>query len=116
MKTIKNTTRSVLGSILSLIHISDIDDHTDGICRPFADDASLGHSSNDLQNLQDMVNSDLSNIKKWSVDWLITFNPDETDIMLFDSRRQGNLNFKFGQTDILSVDFHKHLGIVFSFD
>jgi len=42
-----------------------------------------------------MVNSDLLNIKKWSEDWLITFNPDKTDIMLFDSRRQGNLNFKF---------------------
>jgi phage-related protein len=64
-----------------------------------------------------MINSDLSNIKKWSEDWLITFNnPDKTDIMLFESRRQGNLNFKFGQTDILSVDFHKHLGIVFSSD
>jgi hypothetical protein len=63
-----------------------------------------------------MVNSDLSNIKKWSEDWLITFNPDETDIMLFYSRRQGNLNFKFGQTDILSVDFHAHLSIVFSSD
>ena len=37
-----------------------------------------------------MVNSDLSNINKWSEDWLITFNPDKTDIMLFDSRRQGN--------------------------
>ena len=63
-----------------------------------------------------MVNSDLSNIKKWSDDWQITFNLDKTDIVLFDSRRQGNLNFKFGQTDILSVDFHKHLGIVFSSD
>ena len=67
MKTIKNTTRSVLGSILSLIYISDINDHTDGICRPFADDTSIGHcTSNDLQNLQGMVNSDFSNIKKWS--------------------------------------------------
>ena len=36
--------------------------------------------------------------------------------MLFDSRRQGNLNFKFGQNSILYVDFHKHLGIVFSSD
>ena len=36
--------------------------------------------------------------------------------MLFDSRRQGNLSFKFGQTDILSVDFHAHLSIVFSSD
>ena len=63
-----------------------------------------------------MVNSDLSNIKKWSEDWLITFNPEQTDIMLFDSRRQGNFNFKFGQTDILSVDFHKHLFIMFSSD
>ena len=66
---------SVLGSILVLIDINDIADHTDGICRLFADDTSLGHSSNDLQNLQDMINSDLSNIKKWSEDWLITFNP-----------------------------------------
>ena len=62
------------------------------MCRLFADDASLGHSSNDLQNVQDIVNSDLSNIKKWSEDWLITFNPDKTYIMLFNSRRQGNLN------------------------
>jgi hypothetical protein len=56
---------SVLGPILVLIDINDIADHTDGICRLFADDTSLGHSSNDLQNLQDMINSDLSNIKKW---------------------------------------------------
>ena len=62
-----------------------------------------------------MVNSDLSNIKKWSEDWLITLNPDKTDIMLFDSRRQGNLNFKFGQTDILSVDFHKYMGTILQF-
>ena len=36
--------------------------------------------------------------------------------MLFDNRRQGNLSFKFGQTDILSADFHKHLGFAFSSD
>ena len=36
--------------------------------------------------------------------------------MLFDSRRQGNLNFKVWASNILSVDFHKHLGIVFSSD
>jgi sarcosine oxidase/L-pipecolate oxidase len=79
---------SVLVSILFLIYINDIVDYTDGICRLFADDTSLGHSSNDLQNLQNMINSDLSNINKWSENWLITFNPDKTDIMLFDSRRQ----------------------------
>ena len=107
---------SVLGLIQFFIYINDISDHTDDSCRLFADDTSLGHTSNDLQNLQDIVNSDLSNIKTWSEDWLITFNPDKTDIMLFDSRRQGNLSFKFGQTDILSVDFHKHLGIAFSYD
>ena len=79
---------TVLGPILFLIYINDIADHTGDICRNFADDTSLGHTSNDLPNLQDMVNSDTSNIKKWSEDWLITFNPDKTDIMLFDNRRQ----------------------------
>ena len=91
-------------------------DHIYGICRLFADDTSLGPTSNDLQNLQAMANSDLSNIKKWSEDWLIAITPDTTDIMLFDNRRQGNLSFKFGKTDILSVDFHKHLGIMVSSD
>ena len=67
--------------------------HTDGIWRLFADDASLGHTNNDLQNLHDMVNSDPSNIRKWSKDWLITFNPDKTDIRIFDNRRQGYLSF-----------------------
>ena len=102
----------VVGYVLFPIYIHHIANHTDGICRLFADDTSLGNTSNDLQNLLDKVNSDLSNIKTWSEDRLITFNPDETDIMLFDSRRQGNLNFKFGQTDILSVDFHKYMGTV----
>ena len=55
--------RSPLGLIQFLIYINDISDHTDGGCRLFADDTSLGHTSNDLQNLQDIVNSDLSNIK-----------------------------------------------------
>jgi hypothetical protein len=107
---------SVVGPIKFLIYINNIADHTDGICRFFADETSLAHTSNDQQNLQDMVSSDFSNNKKWSEHWLITFNPDKTDIMLFDNRRQGNISFKLGQTDILSVDFHKHLGIVFSFD
>ena len=83
---------SVLGPMQFLIYIKDISDHTYGSCRLFADDTSLGHISNDLSNLQDIVNSDLFNIKTWGEDWLITFNPDKTDIMLFDSRRQGNLN------------------------
>ena len=85
-KVILNNTESEIGclyagvpqgsvlAILFPIYINDIADHTDGICRLFADDTSLGHSSNDQQNLQDMINTDLSNIKKWSEDWLITFN------------------------------------------
>ena len=78
---------AVVDPVLFLIDINDRADHTDRICRLFADNTSLRHSSNDLQNLQDMINSDLSDIKKWSEDGLITLNPDKTDIMLFDNRR-----------------------------
>ena len=60
---------SVLCSILFLIYINDIVDYTDGLCRHFADDTSLGHSSNDIQKLQNMINSELSNINKWSENW-----------------------------------------------
>jgi len=55
----------VLGPLIFLHYINDTTDHTDGIFRLFEYDTSLAHSiSSDLQNLQNMVNSDLSNIKK----------------------------------------------------
>ena len=49
--------------------------------------------------------------------WLVTFNPNETEIMIFNIRnQQDELSFDFDGIVLNSVNKHKHLGIIFSSD
>jgi hypothetical protein len=64
-----------------------------------------------------MINIDLNNIKKWGDTWLVKFNPNKTEIMIFNIRnRQDELSFDFDGIVLNSVNKHKHLGIIISSD
>jgi hypothetical protein len=64
-----------------------------------------------------MINIDLNNIKKWGDTWLVKFNPNKTEIMIFNIRnQQDELSFDFDGIVLNSVNKHKHLGIIFSSD
>jgi hypothetical protein len=69
-----------------LVFINDIADGMTGLGRLFADDTSIGHIANDKDSLQDMVNLDLAYLKDWSKRWLVKFNQNKTEIMVFSSR------------------------------
>ena len=57
-----------------------------------------------------MINIDLNNIKKWGDTWLVKFNPNKTEIMLFNIRnQQDELSFDFDGIVLNSVNKHKHL-------
>jgi nuclear transport factor 2 (NTF2) superfamily protein len=58
-----------------------------GLGRLFADDTSIGHIANDKYSLQDMVNLDLAYLKDWLKRWLVKFNQNKTEIMVFSSRK-----------------------------
>ena len=66
---------SVLGPLLFLIYINDIDDSVCSKLLKFADDTkvfSVVQTKNDIDRLQ----NDLLNLGKWSQDWLLLlFNP-----------------------------------------
>jgi hypothetical protein len=85
---------SVLGPLLFLVFINDIADGMTGLGRLFADDTSIGHISNDKDSLQNMVNLDLAYLKDWSKRWLVKFNQNKTEIMVF-SARETKLYFNF---------------------
>ena len=57
---------SVLGPLLFLLYINDIADNTQSFSRLFADDTSLLYSSNNINEIEFIVNSDLSQIYNWS--------------------------------------------------
>ena len=64
-----------------------------------------------------MINIDLNNIKKWGDTWLVKFNPNKTEIMIFNIRnQQDELSFDFDGIVHNSVNKHKHLGIIISSD
>jgi hypothetical protein len=49
----------------------------------FADDTSLGYASQDEDQIKYVINHDLHELGDWSKKWLMSFNPDKTEIMLF---------------------------------
>ena len=74
---------SVLGPLLFLLYINDISDNLCSVTRLFADDSSIFATSSDIQTIENNIYSDLAKLSKWARDWLITFNPNKTEVMFF---------------------------------
>ena len=100
--------------LLFLVFINDIADGMTGICRLFADDTSIGHIANDKDSLQIMVNLDLACLNDWSNHWLVKFNQNKTEIMVFSTRdTKRYFNFYYEGASLRNVELHKHLGAIF---
>ena len=108
---------SVLGPLLFLLFINDIADDIQSFVRLFADDSSLMYSSLDPLEVERRLNLDLVVLNDWAKRWLVNFNPQKTEYMMFTFRRDiMPMNLVFDDQDIQLVENHKHLGITFSAD
>jgi hypothetical protein len=63
-----------------------------------------------------VIDNDLKEVDEWSKKWLMLFNPDKTEIMLFSNTEIPELNFTFNGKTIPITTSHKHLGVTFSSD
>jgi hypothetical protein len=85
---------SVLGPLMFLIYINDIGEKLISLSRLFADDTSLGYSSQSVDQIKTVINHDLLELNAWSSKWLMSFNPEKTEILFFSNT--GNIdNIKF---------------------
>ena len=108
---------SVLEPLLFLIYINDIGEKLLSLSRLFADDTSLGYSSQNVVEIENVINHDLCELNTWSTKWLMSFNPDKTEIMLFSNTDvRYNFNFTFKGNNIPITMSHKHLGVTLSND
>ena len=72
---------SVLGPLLFVIFINDIDDGIAGIILQFADDTKIFYkveSTNEIDSLQ----NDLTNLVSWSKEWQMLFNSVSISVKL----------------------------------
>jgi hypothetical protein len=82
---------SVLGPVLFLIYINDLDSRILNLILKFADDTKLyGSVANDKEraNLQ----KDLETLEKWSLDWQLPFNVDKCKVVHYGKNNQ---DFKY---------------------
>ena len=108
---------SVLGPLLFLIYINDLERNTKSNIKFFADDTMLFSIVKDPVISADNLNHDLNIIQLWAHQWKMEFNPDPTKQateVLF-SCKKSNPNHPqliFNGTIVEKVNDQKHLGLI----
>ena len=70
----------MLGPVLFLIYINDLDNKILSRLAKFDDDTKLCKNVNNLEDVQ-ALQKDLDSLHEWSVDWQMSFNVDKCIVM-----------------------------------
>ena len=109
---------SVLGPLLFLIFINDLEAGIISQIKFFADDTSLYSVVRNPEISARELNYDLELISEWAKQWKMSFNPDPTkpaEEILFSQKRipQEHPPLFFNGIEVKRVSEHKHLGYIF---
>ena len=108
---------SVLGPLLFLIYINDLEKNIKSNIKFFADDTMLfSVVKNPVLSANDL-NHDLEVINQWAFQWKMMFNPDPTkqaNEVLFSCKNSSPIHppLTFNGTIVAKVNEQKHLGLI----
>ena len=104
---------SVLGPILFIVYINDIGKTSKNLQFVlFADDTNIFCTGEDLQQLLELITTEMSKLKKWFDNNKLSLNLSKTKIMLFGNCNLNNdVNVKIDGVDIERVYVYKFLGV-----
>ena len=100
---------SVLGGILFIIFIDDLDDEILAFLRKFADDTKLARIVENEDHAMEMQR-DLNKLDQWARKWGMQFNVGKCKVMHF-GRKNKRHKYEMGGTTLESVEEEKDLGI-----
>ena len=101
---------SVLGPILFLIYINDLDANVINNIAKFADDTKISGIADNLESCESIQN-DLNNITEWSTTWGMEFNVEKCKTLHIGNK---NINFPYnmGGNNLSVTAEQKDLGII----
>ena len=107
---------SILGPLLFLIFINDLEAGIISQIKFFANDTSLYSVVHDLEKSARELNHDLEVINNWAKQWKMSFNPDPTkpaeEILFSHKRPRAHPPLFFNGIEVKRVSEHKHLGLI----
>jgi ribonucleases P/MRP protein subunit RPP40 len=101
---------SVLGPLLFLIYINDLDYGIVSKLIKFADDTKVGRSVTDELEVENL-RKDLGKIFQWSLDWQMLFNTDKCMVMHM-GKNNREAEYKMGPSILKKSKREKDLGII----
>ena len=108
---------SILGPLLFLIYINDLEENIKSQIRFFADDTMLYSIVWNPTTTANELNQDLETIRKWAHQWKLEFNPDPTKQateLLFSTKRKPPTHppLHFNGSVVIEFVEQKHLGVI----
>ena len=101
---------SVLGPLLFLIYINDIDDGIMSKIWKFADDTKICKNIKNERDVE-ILRNDLKQLYKWSEDWQMLFNLDKCVVIHMGNKNKKGL-YELGGQKLKSVEQERDLGII----
>ena len=107
---------SVLGPLLFLVYINDLDENISSQMRLFADDSSLFTPVKGVEETHEKLIQDLQTITNWAHQWKMVFNPDITKqaievIFSVKIKKPYHPDLIFNGVPVAREDHTKHLGV-----
>ena len=104
---------SVLGPLLFLVYVNDINLVSNFKINLFADDSCLSLSNKSAVNLEKNVNNELNKIDLWLKTNKLSLNIEKTSYIIFTNRKlQHNFKITIGSATIKRQSQTKYLGII----
>lgn len=101
---------SVLGPVLFIIYINDLDCELVSKIGKFADDTKMCKRISSPQDVESL-RSDLKKLYKWSEDWQMQFNVDKCAVIHMGHRNQQN-EYSLGSNKLQKLTVERDLGII----
>jgi len=101
---------SVLGPILFVVYINDLDNNIISKINKFADDTKLGKAVGRVEDRISLQN-DLDKLFNWSTEWQMKFNTDKCAVIHLGSKNTG-AEYLLGNEKIKSSSNERDLGVI----